>query len=255
MILRRLADAIKGQNWFTVVLEILIVVVGIFMGLQVNDWNQARQDRTVEMRYLERLHTDLLTDWSRLDRSEVLTTIRMRQVELLLGGIADTEVAASQPNQFIEAVEKVSWGSYRPITPKAYAELVGTGKTALIRSESLRDSLAEYYALIDYWDEVLDQSSFAREYSIATAGVLDIDHLAIIQTSGSATGDADLGADSGDAISIAEQLKSRAQGTRLLPMIHESHFLVTIVIAEHRQRNEALRIAIEEQLNGERNDP
>ncbi len=255
MILRRLADAIKGQNWFTVVLEILIVVVGIFMGLQVNDWNQARQDRTVEMRYLERLHTDLLTDWSRLDRSEVLTTIRMRQVELLLGGIADTEVAASQPNQFIEAVEKVSWGSYRPITPKAYAELVGTGKTALIRSESLRDSLAEYYALIDYWDEVLDQSSFAREYSIATAGVLDIDHLAIIQTSGSATGDADLGADSGDAISIAEQLKSRAQGTRLLPMIHASHFLVTIVIAEHRQRNEALRIAIEEQLNGERNDP
>ena len=35
MILRKLADAITAQNWFTVVLEVLIVVVGIFIGLQI----------------------------------------------------------------------------------------------------------------------------------------------------------------------------------------------------------------------------
>lgn len=60
MIFRRLADAIREQSWFTVVLEVLIVVVGIFVGLQVNDWNQYRQDRNDEQRYLDRLHFELL---------------------------------------------------------------------------------------------------------------------------------------------------------------------------------------------------
>ena len=54
----------------------------------------------------------------------------------------------------------------------------------------------------------------------------------------------------GDAASIAERLKPRTQGVRLLPLVYKSHSLVTIVIAEHRERNEAIRLAIDEQLNG-----
>ncbi len=43
MILRKLADAIKEQNWSTVILEVLIVVVGIIIGLQVDGWNEERK--------------------------------------------------------------------------------------------------------------------------------------------------------------------------------------------------------------------
>jgi len=43
MILRKLANAIREQNWSTVILEILIVVVGIFIGLQVDGWNEGRK--------------------------------------------------------------------------------------------------------------------------------------------------------------------------------------------------------------------
>ncbi len=42
MILRRLADAMREQNWFTVALEILIVVIGILIGLQVDGWYEQR---------------------------------------------------------------------------------------------------------------------------------------------------------------------------------------------------------------------
>jgi len=250
-----MAEAIKEQNWFTVALEILIVVVGIFIGLQVNDWNQARVDRVLESRYLERLQADLLNDLSRLDGSEFLANARMRQVKLLLDGIADSEVAASQPNQFVEAVEKASWVSYRHITPNAYAELVSTGRTTLIRSESLRDALAEYYARIDFWEGVLNEGSLEREFSIASAGVLNIDFLAAIEASGPPQGIPDLGVDVGDAIAISEELNSRTQVTRLLPVIYKNHYTVTIAIAEHRKRNEALQTAIEEYLNGERDEP
>lgn len=59
MILRRLADAIRTQNWFTVIIEILIVVIGIFLGLQVTEWNEAREDRILTREYLVRLHTEV----------------------------------------------------------------------------------------------------------------------------------------------------------------------------------------------------
>ena len=45
MILRRLVDHIKNQHWTMVFLDFVIVVVGVFIGLQVNNWNQARQER------------------------------------------------------------------------------------------------------------------------------------------------------------------------------------------------------------------
>ena len=44
LILRRLSEAIVKQNWTTVTVEVLVVIVGIFIGLQVDDWNQARKD-------------------------------------------------------------------------------------------------------------------------------------------------------------------------------------------------------------------
>ena len=59
MILRRLAESIREQNWFTVLLEVLIVVIGIFVGLQVDDWNRARIEQDEESEYLARLADDL----------------------------------------------------------------------------------------------------------------------------------------------------------------------------------------------------
>lgn len=52
MILRRLTKHVKEQNWFAVALDFLIVVVGVFLGLQVSNWNedqslQARSDQSI----------------------------------------------------------------------------------------------------------------------------------------------------------------------------------------------------------------
>jgi len=39
MMLQRMAQALKRQDWFQVTIEVLIVVIGIFLGLQVTKWN------------------------------------------------------------------------------------------------------------------------------------------------------------------------------------------------------------------------
>ena len=53
MILDSLASGLKQRDWGKVLLEILIVVVGIFIGLQVDDWNRSRIDRSDISEYLQ----------------------------------------------------------------------------------------------------------------------------------------------------------------------------------------------------------
>jgi len=33
---------VKEQNWFAVGLDVIVVIVGIFLGLQVQEWYEAR---------------------------------------------------------------------------------------------------------------------------------------------------------------------------------------------------------------------
>ena len=45
MLLRRITKHVTDQNWFAVFIDFLIVVVGVYIGVQVSNWNADRQDR------------------------------------------------------------------------------------------------------------------------------------------------------------------------------------------------------------------
>lgn len=55
MILRRITDAFRKRDWFTVGIETLIVMFGVFLGLQVNNWNAKRIARTEANDLLQRM--------------------------------------------------------------------------------------------------------------------------------------------------------------------------------------------------------
>ncbi len=55
MLLRRFMQHVTEQNWFAVWIDLLVVIIGIFLGLQVTDWNESRRDRVTEQQYIERL--------------------------------------------------------------------------------------------------------------------------------------------------------------------------------------------------------
>ena len=42
MLPRRLRNYVESQNWTAIVIELLVVVLGVFIGLQVDNWNQTR---------------------------------------------------------------------------------------------------------------------------------------------------------------------------------------------------------------------
>ena len=55
MLLRRIIGYVKTQNWTAVILDFVIVVFGVFLGLQVQDWSTERDRRNHENEYLRRL--------------------------------------------------------------------------------------------------------------------------------------------------------------------------------------------------------
>ncbi len=64
MLLRKVTMHVREQNWTAVFIDFVIVVLGVFVGLQVQDWNEYRKDRSEEQRLLIRLleETELLLD-------------------------------------------------------------------------------------------------------------------------------------------------------------------------------------------------
>ena len=55
MNLNRFTQAIRKQDWSTVLLEIVTVVIGIFLGLQVGDRNETRRLRQQESVFLDKI--------------------------------------------------------------------------------------------------------------------------------------------------------------------------------------------------------
>ena len=65
MILRRIAQHMKQQHWTGVFIELVIVVVGVFIGLQVNNWNAARVSNQNERFVLREMRSDLIKGFGR----------------------------------------------------------------------------------------------------------------------------------------------------------------------------------------------
>ena len=59
MILRRLTENLRAQNWTAITIEFLIVVIGVFIGTQVANWNQQRLAKVETERMLAQLVPEL----------------------------------------------------------------------------------------------------------------------------------------------------------------------------------------------------
>ena len=42
MLLRHLIEHVRAQNWTAVCIDLVVVVVGVFVGIQVANWNESR---------------------------------------------------------------------------------------------------------------------------------------------------------------------------------------------------------------------
>jgi len=59
VILRRVIEHVSAQNWTAIAIDFVIVVMGVFIGIQVSNWNAARGERSAEVGYLQAMEDDV----------------------------------------------------------------------------------------------------------------------------------------------------------------------------------------------------
>ena len=143
MLLRRITEHVKTQNWTAVGIDFVIVVIGVFMGIQVANWNDARQDRADEAVFLNDLHEDILRLSQQSARTEA---IRFTQGENLESGV--DLIFSDAPNRELNEAECDSIAySHTTYVGRArlpsLIQLQTSGRTSIITDRLLARELAE----------------------------------------------------------------------------------------------------------------
>jgi len=108
MLLRRFSHHFHRQDWFAVVLDFLVVVLGIVIGLQASAWNQSRIDQRDEIKYLVALDADL--DASRaLLKGTVESYDRIMQALIRLVEIGDDPSQVSPTDNIDQLLWQGLW--------------------------------------------------------------------------------------------------------------------------------------------------
>lgn len=150
MILRRLGNALREQNWFTVVLEVLIVVVGIFFGLQVDDWNERRKERVMEREYLERLLADIEVSIDSIEATVQSLDRLIDQSTFVLGALQSGKLDRKDMSDFHIAV--IDFAAMPPSQSDLTTiyELQSAGRLSIIRNVELRGVLGRLASHTSY---------------------------------------------------------------------------------------------------------
>jgi len=156
MILNRLSKAIRKQDWFTVALEFVIVVFGIFVGLQANEWAQERQDRKHEQAALERLFLESQNALSLLEE-DLQGTLRLNQLRRDAVQFVDSDAPVPE-NQLPLKIGINTLARFPSVLPVSvtYDELKSSGQMQLIRSAELRDQVAEFHTDLARYNQLVE---------------------------------------------------------------------------------------------------
>lgn len=157
MILRHLADAIRGQNWFTVLIELTVVVVGIFLGLQIDDWNDRRKENSLERGYIERLEAEVDANIAVYQAAIQRAEETDRSYRDYFDYLRDPVVGLPNESELLEVLCRVGIQSRLRFDNTVYDELVSTGRLDIIGYIELTRSLKTYWTVQDSRAQGTDQ--------------------------------------------------------------------------------------------------
>lgn len=230
-------------NYGALGLEIVVVIVGILVAFQIDRWGLERLELQHEHQYLERLKKDLLFEIDLMDASIDYADTRIAAVRFLEEVVANPKYTTERPDEFVLALERVTWRSFPHISAFVYTELQNTGNLSLIRSEELRQKLAEYYSSIRFESMIGLDLEVQRTFGRLTAGILSTDELIDIEENQWGQRQVDVHPDR--ALEIAQQFMEKQDAIDLLPSIAQHHAFNKKVVGNSRDRAQQIVVKLD----------
>lgn len=161
MILKRLRVEAARQNWFGVAVDLIILILGVFLGIQVNNWNQTRLDRAAGREYRDRLYFDLESD-----QRDVAFRIQYYGQSLAHAQAALAALdkpVTEHPGAFIIDSYEASNHIPQAVRHFTYDEVVASGKAEFLGDRMLRERIANYYVGLATMQRLFDNIPPYRE--------------------------------------------------------------------------------------------
>ncbi|MEM7282014.1 MAG: hypothetical protein AAF438_10345 [Pseudomonadota bacterium] len=156
MFLRRLSTDLRNQNWLAVGIELLVVAVGIFLGLQASNWNDDRVERTLEHGYLIRLHEDILESARGLERDNEFLEEQLSDQAIVLAALDACEFSPDDELAIQRGIGSLGWLNPPRLFRRTIDDLAASGRTNIIRSTQIKAELAGLVADVEFRDRVTE---------------------------------------------------------------------------------------------------
>jgi len=144
VILQRIAKNLLSRDWGEALVEVVIVILGIFIALQVDQWKTNYDNKQTEISYLQRLHSEL---HSRIEEKDAQVKNIENRVERLvkvaeyLSGSNDS--IQLEPND-CGYITRIHITADYIESPNAIKELLLSGNIMLISDSKLRDRVINF---------------------------------------------------------------------------------------------------------------
>ena len=226
--LQRVQQHVRDHNWVAAAVDLAIVVIGVFLGIETADWNDARKEHLEERRYYTQIIEDLRTDQQTLQDVERTSRLNDQAAELSLQALATGIPKGTTPGHLAVQFQHAGFLKLPKPEKRTYDELISTGNIGLLRDQRAKSALANYYGQFSelrQWDELLREQQ--GRYWDATAGVLP---RAVLQA----------GIRGRDPPLSIAQMNQILVTARARPLIHD--MLVSMAAHQERVRRDSERL-------------
>lgn len=149
MVLSRIIDHLREQNWTAIAIDFVIVVAGVFVGIQASNLNEEWNARRLEQEYDQRLVDDLdaiiANARSHIDY-EVNKSAQVRAT-LRLAAAPPSEANVAALGNALAAISGRRTPSFESPT---FNDLQNSGRLSLVTDPALRRDLSAYFARLQY---------------------------------------------------------------------------------------------------------
>ncbi len=156
VILSRLREKVRRQDWFSVGLEVSAVVFGVFLALQAENWNEWRIERAEEREYLIRLYEDINNSISMAHNVIDYMKLHAERADVVLKSLKSCRIAEADQLDFANGLFQLGNAVPPYLVGATIAELRSTGKETVIRSSDVRQKLSEMIHSRDYYRSFFD---------------------------------------------------------------------------------------------------
>lgn len=192
--LARIAAHIRAHDWFAAAIEVAIVVLGIFLGFQVTQWNEERQARAREESLLLNVALNLREDLKETDENVRTASSRMATLDHLLRLAGNW----NPPKEFPSSRFAIQTEQVPPFDPRsnytvgvetfilsyydgnrfAYDALINADGPNVIHDQEMLGDIQRYYASADIlklFEQSLAQYRTRALDALQTEGISAVD--------------------------------------------------------------------------------